>query len=504
MVACAPETRYRLLTTFVDDVPPYEEWLHPTPEAPPPTPVEEVHYRQVEALKKLVKQPNLQQLFTGERPAIEKLKMWDEVFAALPKSQSGGPDWSAAIAKGAIAPLTSLQPGQSGLEQLPLDVTLKGPMPVTYPHEPHTRWLACDNCHTGIFEMAAGTAEVTMKDISSGKYCGVCHGKVAFGTAGQCGRCHAPQEELALDVPLKGQMGVTFPHAPHTRWLPCERCHTDIFPMTGGQTTITMADIAKGKYCGACHGTLTFGPPNNCGRCHTQREEVPLDVTLKGDMGVKFPHAPHTRWLPCEICHTRLFPMAGGQTTIAMADISKGKYCGTCHGTIAFGTTDCARCHTRRDELALDVPLKGDMGVKFPHARHTRWLPCETCHTKIFPMAAGETTMKMADFFKGKYCGTCHGSIVFGFTDCARCHEPREELALDVTLKGAMPVTFPHAPHTRWLPCESCHTKLFPMAAGTTEITMDDLAKGKYCGTCHGTLAFALSECGRCHAEMAQ
>jgi c(7)-type cytochrome triheme protein len=417
--------RYRVLSKVVDGVPSYEEWLNPKPEEREKPPVEEVHYRQVEAVRKLVKQPSLQQLFTGDRPGIEKLKTWEKVLDALPSSKAGGPDWSAALAKKVIAPLTSLQPGQPGMEELPLDVALKGPMPVTFPHAPHTRWLTCDNCHTGIFEMAAGTAEMTMKDITGGKYCGVCHGKVAFETT-RCARCHAALEELALDVALKGVMEVKFPHAPHTRWLPCESCHTNIFPMAGGQTTITMADISKGKYCGMCHGTLTFGP-KQCDRCHMKREEMALDVTLKGDMGVRFPHAPHTRWLPCEACHTKIFPMAGGQTTITMDDISKGKYCGHCHGSIAFGTTDCARCH-----------------------------------------------------------------------------EPREELALDVSLKGVMPVTFPHAPHTRWLPCERCHTKIFPMAAGTTEITMDALSKGKYCGSCHGTLAFALSECARCHPEMAQ
>jgi len=144
-----------------------------------------------------------------------------------------------------------------------------------------------------------------------------------------------------------------------------------------------------------------------------------------------------------------------------MADISKGKYCGTCHGSLVFGPLSCARCHVRRDELALDVPLKGDMGVKFPHAPHTRWLPCETCHTKIFPMAPG----KLHDdggLLEGQILRDLSRSIVFGFTECARCHEPREELALDVTLKGAMPVTFrTPAPHAL-AACERCHTKAFP------------------------------------------
>jgi c(7)-type cytochrome triheme protein len=35
-------------------------------------------------------------------------------------------------------------------------------------------------------------------------------------------------------------------------------------------------------------------------------------------------------------------------------------------------------------------------------------------------------------------------------------------------------------------------------------MTMDELNDGKYCGVCHGKVAFPLTTCARCHPEMAE
>lgn len=67
---------------------------------------------------------------------------------------------------------------------------------------------------------------------------------------------------------------------------------------------------------------------------------------------------------------------------------------------------------------------------------------------------------------------------------------------------------FPHSSHTQWLTCESCHPAIFPYRelglAGSEEyaITMDQVFEGEYCGKCHGTVAFALDSCNRCHTKM--
>ena len=67
---------------------------------------------------------------------------------------------------------------------------------------------------------------------------------------------------------------------------------------------------------------------------------------------------------------------------------------------------------------------------------------------------------------------------------------------------------FPHSVHTEWLTCESCHPAIFPYRdiglAGAEDyaITMDQVFEGEYCGKCHGTVAFVLDSCNRCHKEM--
>jgi c(7)-type cytochrome triheme protein len=59
---------------------------------------------------------------------------------------------------------------------------------------------------------------------------------------------------------------------------------------------------------------------------------------------------------------------------------------------------------------------------------------------------------------------------------------------------------FPHSVHTEWLGCESCHPKIFPRRG--TEITMDEVFAGEYCGVCHGVVAFNQDNCTRCHTAM--
>ena len=55
--------------------------------------------------------------------------------------------------------------------------------------------LGCDSCHSGIFEMAAGTAQekpdFNMDSLYKGKYCGACHdGNMAFASNTRCSTCH--------------------------------------------------------------------------------------------------------------------------------------------------------------------------------------------------------------------------------------------------------------------------------------------------------------------------
>lgn len=61
-----------------------------------------------------------------------------------------------------------------------------------FPHWIHRINYRCDACHTRLFQMEAGTAEISMEDINTGRACGACHnGQKAFGTDfSSCNRCH--------------------------------------------------------------------------------------------------------------------------------------------------------------------------------------------------------------------------------------------------------------------------------------------------------------------------
>ena len=77
---------------------------------------------------------------------------------------------------------------------------------------------------------------------------------------------------------------VVFPHGMHTYWLSCDSCHPKPFKKEIGSTNFTMGNIIEGKFCGKCHGKVSFPPSTfkNCNRCHVLKktkmrvwEEVP-------------------------------------------------------------------------------------------------------------------------------------------------------------------------------------------------------------------------------------
>lgn len=66
---------------------------------------------------------------------------------------------------------------------------------------------------------------------------------------------------------------VFFPHTVHTYWLDCTSCHPAIFIPRAGANPIKMKEILDGKWCGRCHGRVSFNfwPESNCTRCHVTR-----------------------------------------------------------------------------------------------------------------------------------------------------------------------------------------------------------------------------------------
>lgn len=138
--------------------------------------------------------------YDPKNPDLKYLQRHDDAMAAVPKDTNGFPDWMRALKSGAIAPRTGLAPG-AAMSVFDLDIVMKNTkeMPwVRFPHSSHTMWLDCSNCHPAPFEPRAGSTPITMAEIFRGKYCGVCHDRVAFITFFSCQRCHSqPQTATA-------------------------------------------------------------------------------------------------------------------------------------------------------------------------------------------------------------------------------------------------------------------------------------------------------------------
>lgn len=76
--------------------------------------------------------------------------------------------------------------------------------------------------------------------------------------------------------------------------------------------------------------------------------------------------------------------------------------------------------------LDLDIIMRNTKEmpfVRFPHKSHTLWLACSNCHPTPFKPQTGSTSIRMADIFRGQYCGMCHDRVAFiTFFSCQRCH----------------------------------------------------------------------------------
>lgn len=128
-----------------------------------------------------------------DNPGKVLLQPPSEALSQLPTDRSGQVDWIASLYSGKITPRTTLENTAQPMEIRDTAILMKNTqgMPwVRFPHEPHTRWLACSNCHPAIFIAEEGANEITMSQIIQGEKCGRCHGKVAFSDM-TCERCHS-------------------------------------------------------------------------------------------------------------------------------------------------------------------------------------------------------------------------------------------------------------------------------------------------------------------------
>jgi c(7)-type cytochrome triheme protein len=210
------------------------------------------------------------------------------------------------------------------------------------------RGLPCFGCHS--YEKFT-TIEKGMfshqQHIDSGYHCNQCHDvkghKHIIINRDVCNSCH----NLKKITLKKTLLPSNFDHESHSSLFGCKECHPNLFAMKVGSSTITMNDIYKGEYCGACHNGKKAFSSSECSKCHNIKGfEKDLTYKVEGIGNVIFSHKFHTTAFGCDSCHPKLFAMKKTQGRMKMDDMYNGKYCGACHnGNIASPASDCQKCH---------------------------------------------------------------------------------------------------------------------------------------------------------------
>ena len=215
---------------------------------------------------------------------------------------------------------------------------------VVFSHNNHLRKKSrksananCKSCHASSLKV---TARATMADMEKGKSCGFCHnGRRAFALS-HCTRCH-PVKEISYAVKETGP--TRFSHKRHLATYQCGDCHNKLFK-AGPNRHVAMADMAKGKSCGACHNGKTAFATGECTRCHPVKD---VSYKVNGLGGVTFSHKVHLNMYSCGECHAGIYLPGPGNKAASMSAMEGGRSCGACHdGKSAFTVKEnCDRCH---------------------------------------------------------------------------------------------------------------------------------------------------------------
>lgn len=219
--------------------------------------------------------------------------------------------------------------------------------------------------------------------------------------------------------------------------------------------------------------------------------------TAAGVQSVSFDHWNHRQNFSCRLCHVDLtFSMNVGETQVTSTDNERGSYCGACHnGTFVFaGKPLFAACRSNEQPLSE---------------------PCTFCHTaaasrqkedKFRVFSANLPKERLGngiDWEKAELEGKAKLIDTLEKVPVKRkAMAIREDFDLAAKTEGMPEIIFSHKKHTLWGGCESCHPDLFiGVKKGTNSYSMVDLFAGRYCGACHGKVAFPTNDCQRCHTK---
>ena len=219
-----------------------------------------------------------------------------------------------------------------------------GLAPVVFDHWVHRAMFTCRVCHVDIgFSMKANQTDIKASDNMSGYYCGTCHN----------GKMTVPGEERQVFASCEKR-------ASSSDVTRCERCHSLGKKMKRQYDfAVFAANMPKGRFGNGVDWEKaeedgTISPLSYLEGVSIKREQLKvqpdfaLSPKVEGMPEIIFSHRKHTLWNGCELCHPEIFVgVKKGTTKYSMAEIFDGRYCGVCHGKVAFPLLDCQRCHVK-------------------------------------------------------------------------------------------------------------------------------------------------------------
>ncbi len=211
---------------------------------------------------------------------------------------------------------------------------------------------------------------------------------------------------------------------------------------------------------------------------------------------VVFDHWLHRAKYTCRLCHVDIiFSMKAGDTGINAQDNMDGFYCGACHnGTMKYeGRTIFAACSSDKSDMKRCERCHSqgkNVQMKYDFTTFTAKLPKAKFGNGVnWEKTAADGFIKPVDYIEG-----------------ISMKRPVRKIVKDFTIKpkqgGVNDIIFSHKKHARWNGCEVCHPEIFAGGKkGKTLYTMEDIKKKRFCGVCHSTIAFPLTQCDRCHTK---
>lgn len=202
--------------------------------------------------------------------------------------------------------------------------------------------------------------------------------------------------------------------------------------------------------------------------------------TDNGVLAATFSHWSHRLKYTCRVCHMELgFNMALNTTEISEEANRNGEYCGVCHnGKIAFGHSkeNCERCHNSKIEYGNEKFSTTNDLPQTPFGNKIDWVRAIE-EGRINPKTYMFDDEKPIDY--DKY------------------------LVLEAEWSMIPSAVFPHKSHVQWLDCSNCHPDIFNIKKKTTKhFSMMYILNNRFCGVCHGKVAFPNDDCVRCHPDM--